>query len=57
MLRKDKDRRVAFWVSFIFIVFSPGLVYVGLEIEIVKSSAFALTGLGVANYFSTPSPE
>jgi hypothetical protein len=54
MMRKERDRRVAFWLSFGFVFFSPGLVLVGLDIEIVKSSAFALTGLGVANYFSAP---
>ncbi len=51
---KSKDRRLAFWISFIYILTAPIMVKYGLEGEVVKSSAYALTGLGVANYFSTP---
>ena len=52
---KDKDRRLAFWFSFVFIVVSPAMVYFGLDKESIKASAYALTTLGIANYFSTPS--
>ena len=51
---KDKDRRKAFWISFIYIVLSPLMVHFGLDIEAVKFSTLSLTGLGVANYFSAP---
>ena len=51
---KDKDRRLAFWISFTFISLSPLMVLIGLDGESVKASAYALTTLGIANYFSTP---
>ena len=51
---KDKDRRLAFWISFAFISLSPLIVLVGLDDESVKASAYALTTLGIANYFSSP---
>ena len=51
---KDKDRRLAFWISFTFIALSPLMVLVGLDDESVKASAYALTTLGIANYFSSP---
>ena len=54
MTMKDKDRRKAFWISFLFIVLSPLMVHFGLESESVKASAYALTTLGIANYFSSP---
>lgn len=57
MTIKDKDRRNAFWISFWYIVLSPLMVYFGLDIEAVKASTFALTGLGVANYFSKPTKD
>ena len=51
---KDKDRRLAFWISFTFVITSPIMIYFGLDNESVKASAYALTTLGIANYFSTP---
>ena len=54
MTTKDQDRRKAFWASFIYVCISPVLVYVGLDAEVVKTSAVALTSLGIANYFSSP---
>lgn len=51
---KDSDRRKAFWISLLYVVTSPIQVYFGLDAEIVKSSSYALTTLGVANYFSSP---
>lgn len=55
MTIKELDRRKAFWISFAYIVLSPIFVHYGMNIEIVKSSTIALTGLGIANYFSKPS--
>ena len=57
MTLKDRDRRKAFWISFIFILFSPIMVHFGLDSESVKASAYALTTLGVANYFSAPTGD
>jgi len=57
MTLKDKDRRRAFWISFTFIILSPIMVHLGLDIESVKASSYALTTLGVANYFSKPTGE
>ena len=54
MTLKDKDRRKAFWISFLFIILSPIMVHFGLDIEVIKASAYSLTTLGVANYFSNP---
>ena len=54
MTIKDKDRRLAFWISFWYIVLSPLMVYFGLDIDAVKFSVLSLTGLGIANYFSHP---
>ena len=54
MTTKDKDRRFAFWISLIYICLSPIMVLVGADVEVVKSSAYALTTLGIANYFSSP---
>jgi len=54
---KNKDRRLAFWISFIFIVVSPALVMLGADAEAVKGSAYALTTLGIANYFSVPTKD
>ncbi len=51
---KDKDRRKAFWISFTYVVLSPLLVYMGADAETVKTSAYALTSLGIANYLSSP---
>ena len=51
---KDKDRRLAFWISFTFVITSPIMIYFGLDNESVKASAYALTTLGIANYFSSP---
>ena len=57
MTLKDKDRRKAFWISFTFIILSPIMVHYGLDKESVKASAYALTTLGVANYFSNPTGD
>ena len=57
MTIKDKDRRKAFWISFIYIVSAPLMVMLGGDIETIKHSVLALTGLGVANYFSKPSGD
>lgn len=58
MTIKDKDRRLAFWISFVFVVMSPFIVkYLEVELESVKASAYALTTLGIANYFSKPSKD
>ena len=57
MTVKDKDRRTAYWVSFIYICISPLMVKLGADIEIVKSSSYALTTLGIANYFSKPTGD
>ena len=57
MTLKDKDRRKAFWISLWYIVLSPLMVHFGLDAESVKASAYALTGLGVANYFSAPTGD
>lgn len=54
MTIKDRDRRKAFWVSFVFVATAPIMVKLGLDEESVKASAYALTTLGVANYFSSP---
>ncbi len=54
MTYKDADRRKAFWVSFTYIIISPIMVHYGLNQTAVESSVMALTGLGVANYFSKP---
>ena len=54
MTIKDKDRRLAFWVSVCYIVASPLMVMLGMDAESVKASSYALTTLGVANYFSKP---
>jgi len=51
---KDKDRRKAFWVSFIYILTAPIQVHFGMEADIVKNSCLALASLGIANYFSKP---
>lgn len=57
MTIKDSDRRRAFWISFVYICVAPILVKVGFDTEMVKTSAMALTTLGIANYFSKPSGE
>ena len=57
MTIKDRDRRKAFWISFIYIVSAPLMVMLGGDIETIKHSVLALTGLGVANYFSKPSGD
>ena len=55
---KDQDRRLAFWISFVFIASAPyQVVFFGMDAEAVKASAYALTTLGVANYFSKPTGE
>ena len=57
MTIKDQDRRKAFWVSFIYIISAPILVYLGMDVESVKASSYALTTLGVANYFTKPAGD
>jgi hypothetical protein len=54
MTIKDKDRRKAFWLIVIYVVSAPVQVKLGLDAESVKASAYALTGLGLGNYFSKP---
>ena len=51
---KDADRRKAFWLSFVYVMTSPIQVHLGMDIEAVKASSYALTTLGVANYFTKP---
>lgn len=57
MTVKELDRRRAFWVSFLYIVLAPLMVYLGANIEAIQMSVMALTGLGVANYATKPSEE
>ena len=57
MTIKDQDRRKAFWISFSFIALAPVMVKLGLDAESVKASAYALTTLGIANYFSSPTGD
>lgn len=57
MSMKDKDRRLLFWIAVVYILTAPIQVKLGLDAESVKASAYALTGLGVANYFSSPTVE
>lgn len=54
MTIKEKDRRKAFWISFAYVIVSPLMVHYGLDGETVKASAYSLTTLGIANYFSKP---
>ena len=57
MTIKDRDRRRAFWIGVVFIILSPLMVYLGLDAESVKASAYSLTTLGIANYFSNPKED
>jgi len=54
---KNSDRRLLFWLTVIYILTAPIQVKLGLDAEAVKASAYALTGLGVANYFSSPTKD
>lgn len=54
MTIKDKDRRKAFWISFVYVILSPLMVHFGLDLEAMKMSVLSVTSLGVANYFSKP---
>jgi hypothetical protein len=54
MTIKDSDRRKAFWISFVYILSAPIQVKLGLDAEAVKASAYAVTTLGIANYFTKP---
>ena len=51
---KDADRRKAFWISFIYVMTAPLQILYGMDAEAVKASSYALTTLGVANYFTKP---
>ena len=57
MSLKDRDRRKMFWGSVAYIVMSPAAVYIGADIEMMKYSVMTLGGIGVANYFSSPTKE
>jgi len=51
---KDKDRRRAFWISFVYILTAPIQVHYGMDVDTVKNSCLAVASLGIANYFSKP---
>lgn len=64
---KQKDRRIAFWIGFFAIIavivasFVVALTGMADELSkltgLISSGMIAITSLGVANYFSNPTPD
>lgn len=57
MTIKDRDRRKMFWASVAYIMTSPLAVYFGADVETMKFTVMTLGGIGVANYFSSPTKD
>jgi len=60
--RKERDRRLAFWLGFGFILVFTVVMFIfhlfGFDVisffPIFSSTTAAISALGIANYFSTP---